>query len=213
MYAYSERLASNSEGRPKGERTRAQIQIAACRVLEGSGPQDLTISSICDEAGISKGTFYIYFRDRNVLLEVLLTGFVEFLQSSMRAASANRSDETTRAATRAYFELFAQNRGLMRCLVHHLDGFPEAQTAFQRLNRDWVETVATSVQRKMQREGRQDVIARPELFRRAYALGGMVDQYLSSLLLSKDPNLAAVSQDHEAVIDTLTLIWERGMAI
>jgi hypothetical protein len=41
----------------------------------------------------------------------------------------------------------------------------------------------------------------------------MVDQYLSSLFLSKDPNLAAVSQDREAVLDTLTLIWERGMAI
>jgi hypothetical protein len=131
----------------------------------------------------------------------------------MRAASENRPDETIRAATRAYFELFVQNRGLMRCLVHHLDGFSEAQSAFQRLNRDWIETVVAAVERKLQRDGRADAIARPELLRRAFALGGMVDQYLSSLFLSKDPNLAAVSQDREAVLDTLTLIWERGMAI
>jgi TetR/AcrR family transcriptional regulator, ethionamide resistance regulator len=213
VYAYAERLAADSEGRPKGERTRAQIQIAACRVLEGNGPQDLTISSICEEAGVSNGTFYIYFPDRHALLDVLLTGFVEFLQSSMRAASASQPDETIGAATRAYVELFTQNRGLMRCLIHHLDGFPEAQTAFQRLNRDWIETVVASVQRRMKRDGRDDAISRPELLRRAYALGGMIDQYLSNLLLSKDPNLAAVSQDREAVLDTLTLIWERGLAI
>lgn len=48
--------------------------------------------------------------------------------------------------------------------------------------------------------------------RRAYALGGMVDQHLSDLLLSKDPNLAEISQDREAVLETLSLIWERGMS-
>lgn len=210
--SYSGHLASASEGRAKGERTRAQIQIAACRVLEERGPHDLTVSAVCGAAGVSNGTFYIYFPDRNVLLETLLAGFVAFLQSSMRAASAGQPDDAHRAATRAYFELFSHNRGLMRCLVHHLDSFPAAQAAFHRLNREWIDTVVTSVQRRMRRTGREDAISRPELLRRAYALGGMIDQYLSSLLLSNDPDLAAVSQDPEAVLGTLTLIWERGMS-
>jgi AcrR family transcriptional regulator len=210
--SYSEYLASNSQGRPKGERTRAQIQIAACQVLEESGPRDLTVASICEEAGVSNGTFYIYFPDRNALLDTLLRDFVAFLQSSMRAASAGRLGEAPRAATRIYYELFDWNRGLMRCLVHHLDSFPEAQAAFQRLNREWIETVVKSVQRRIRREGRENVISESELLRRAYALGGMVDQYLASLLLSNDLNLAAVSRDREEVLETLTLIWERGMA-
>ena len=46
-----------------------------------------------------------------------------------------------------------------------------------------------------------------------YALGGMIGQYLSSLPLSMDPNQSATSKDREAVLDTLTYIWERGMAI
>lgn len=211
--SYALRLAFLSEGRPKGERTRAQIQIAACQVLEGNGPRDLTIASVCDEARISNGTFYIYFPDRAALLDTLLMGFVEFLQTSMRAASMGRSDGTIRAATAAYFELFIQNRGLMRCLVHHLDGFPEAQKAFHKLNRDWVETVVASVQRHMQRDDRNDAVVKQELLRRAFALGGMVDQYLSSLLLSQDPHLIDISQDRETVLDTLALIWKRGMAI
>ena len=105
MHAYSERLASDSDGRPKGERTRAQIQIAACRVLEGNGPQDLTISSICEEAGVSNGTFYIYFPDRHALLDTLLTGFVEFLQSSMRAASARPARRNNRSSDPRIFRI------------------------------------------------------------------------------------------------------------
>ena len=213
VFSYPETLVARSQGRPKGERTRAQVQIAACEVLEGKGPQDLTVAAICEKAGISNGTFYIYFADRTALLEELLIGFVGFLQRTMRAASWAGADDPERAATTAYYELFRQNRGLMRCLVHHLDSFPEAKEAFHRLNRDWLDAVVTSIQRRLRREGRADAVPREELLRRAYALGGMVDQYLSGLLLSEDPALTAISQDRAAVLDTLTLIWKRGMAI
>jgi len=39
----------------------------------------------------------------------------------------------------------------------------------------------------------------------------MVDQYLAGFLLDKDPNLRLLSQDREAVINTLNLLWARGM--
>ena len=132
---------------------------------------------------------------------------------TMRMASRAGVDDPVGAATTAYYELFRQNRGLMRCLVHHLESFPEAKEAFNRLNRDWLDAVVTSIQRRLRREGRADAVPREELLRRAHALGGMVDQYLSGLLLSEDPTLTAISQDRAAVLDTLTLIWKRGMAI
>lgn len=211
--SFAQHLATHGEGRTKGERTRAQLQIAACDILNAGGPQALTVAAVCEAAGVSNGTFYIYFADRNVLLESLLTDFVAFLQGALRAASGGRATDApqraTRAVTGAYLDLFAQNAGLMRCLIHPMEGFPEAQLAFQRLNREWVEVVVASADRRQQREG--GGLSRDELLRRAYALGGMVDQYLSTLLLSKDPTLARISQDREAVLETLSLIWERGM--
>lgn len=54
-------------------------------------------------------------------------------------------------------------------------------------------------------------LPREELLRRAYALGGMVDQYLTALHLTRDPALIAVSANREAMIDTLTSIWTKGM--
>lgn len=202
-------LASSGE-RAKGERTRLQILSAACSVLDRLGPQDFTVSAVCAQAGVSNGTFYLYFSDRTALLEELLVGFVVFLQVAMLEAGDGHRDDPVRAATASYVTLFRHNPGLMRCLVHHLDALPAARAAFHRLNRDWIETVVTAVERRLRKAGA--AVDRDELTRRAYALGGMVDQYLSSLFLSRDDGLSAVSGDEDAVIDTLTLIWKRAMA-
>lgn len=46
----------------------ASIQDAAMAVIARKGVQDTTIQDIADEAGIAKGTVYLYFRDREELL-------------------------------------------------------------------------------------------------------------------------------------------------
>lgn len=208
---YAAELARLSRDRPKGERTSARIRIAACVLLQRHAPQDVTIPALCKEAGIAHGTFYLYFSDRNLLLADTLLGFVAFLQETMRRASARRPEDTIRASTTAYAEMFEQNAGLMNCLLHHHDSFPQARAAFHRLNSEWIETVVASVRTRLQRDGRAETITREELLRRGHALGGMVDQYLSGLILSADPTLTALSTRRDAVIDTLCLIWARGM--
>ncbi|WP_349359122.1 TetR/AcrR family transcriptional regulator [Stappia sp.] len=209
--AYGETLTRQAAGQPKGARTRAHIMSTACTLLDSVTPQDLTVSRICAAAGIAHGTFYIHFADKTVLLAELLDGFVAHVQVAMRRAGRAGPTDPVRAATAAYAALFAHNRGLMRCLIHHLDGFPDARAAFHDLNRAWVETVVVATRRRLARAGRADAIADAELYRRAYALGGMVDQYFASLYLSGDPGLEAVSRDPDAVIETLSLIWDRGM--
>ena len=127
----------------------------------------------------------------------------------MHRASQQEPADPMRAATATYVALFEQNPGLMKCLINHLDGFPEAKKAFQTLNRQWLENVVAVTERRLALEGRS--LAHDELMRRAYALGGMTDQYLTGLLLSNDPNMASFSSDRDAVIDTLNLLWRRGM--
>jgi hypothetical protein len=77
--------------------------------------------------------------------------------------------------------------------------------AFERLNREWTETVVAAWVR------RSDT-PRDELLRRAHALGGMVDQYLIMLHFGSDPDLARISRDRAAVIETLSHIWQQGMS-
>ena len=203
---YGDALTCDAKTAAKAERTRARIQAAICALLDDMSPTDLKVADIARAAGSAHGTFYTYFPDIRAALAETLTGFVGFLQAQMRAAA--RAGETpqdrARQATAAYVDLFEANRGLMRCLVTRMDAFPEASTAFQRLNAEWTETVVTAWSK------RSDT-PRDELLRRAYALGGMVDQYLIMLHFGGDPDLARISRDRTALIETLTHIWQQGL--
>lgn len=208
-FSFSAELTTMAKAPKKGEKTKIAIQVAVCKCLARVSLADLTIASICDRANVSHGTFYIYFSNRHALVADVLMRFSAFVQAKMHQASRGEPSRPTRAATSAYICLFEQNLGMMKCLLRNLDDFPEARTAFQNMNREWLETVVASTEKHLRKSG--SPIDHDELMRRAYALGGMIDQYLVGLLLDKDPNMVQFSQNREAVIETLNLLWERGM--
>lgn len=201
-------LAMQCHGALKRDRTKYAFRIAACRYLDAHTLASLTVADICSAAGMANGTFYLHFPDRNMLVSDLLLGYVDFIQTALRAASRRHCDDTVRGPTEVYFDLFEQNPGLMRCLMNNLEDFPEAMAAFQKLNREWVITVAGSFRRK----NPETSMSETEVLRRIYALGGMVDQYLAALFLNNDQTLRSISMDREAVIDTLTTLWIKGLA-
>jgi len=54
----------------RSERTRAAIREAANNLFLAKGVDETTVDEICEKAGISKGTFYLYFhRKEDLLLE------------------------------------------------------------------------------------------------------------------------------------------------
>lgn len=205
------RIAAQGDGARKRDRTRAALHLAGCRLLARQNLSDLKVADICREAGVAHGTFYLYFADRHDFLGDLLMKFVAFVQEVMLHASKTGTSNPERAATAAYLRLFEANPGLMNGLMNHLDAFPECRDAFQKLNREWAERVVQSVERRGSADPGGETVPRDELLRRAYALGAMVDQYLAALILDKDKTLTALSRDREAVIDTLSHIWKRGM--
>lgn len=200
-------LLDEAAGKKKRDRTEAAIAAATCRLLDHTPLSALTISDICDAADIANGTFYIYFPDRNDLIGKVLLRFVDFIQVTMRQAGRAADGDRTWNTTAAYYDLFKANPGLMKCLVNHSDDLPEATRTFQKLNHEWITAVVTSLRR------RQPAIALPpdEQFRRAYALGGMVDQYLSALLLNRDPHLTRLSADRDTTINTIVEVWKKGL--
>lgn len=206
---YAAALLRAAAEKRKSERTRASLVATACKLLGETTPEALRVSDICTEAGVAHGTFYVYFTDIRDLLDAALQGFVTHVKQAMQTAGQASTGDRVRATTALYLALFEHNPGLMRCLVSSFDTFPEAAARFQELNRTWAETVADAAGRRLARTGR--AVPRPELLRRAYALGGMVDQYLVTLHFNRDAALAALSEDREAVIDTLSFIWHRGM--
>ena len=200
-------LGGDRDRMRKRERTRADLLLAGAGLLAAQLPEGLTVAAVCKAAGVAHGTFYLHFSDRNALAGCVLNSFVDFLQAEMRAA-ARRPGDATRNTTAAYMRLFEENAGLMKCMVVGVDAFPQAQEMFQRLNHEWIETVVRAARRRAGSAGLIDA----DLMRRAYALGGMVDQYLAALFVTNDPWIRVLSQDREAVLDMFTDLWRKGMA-
>ncbi|WNJ99735.1 TetR/AcrR family transcriptional regulator [Thalassospiraceae bacterium LMO-JJ14] len=208
---FGQNLIAESALHRKSARTRASICRAGCAILRERSLTALTVHDICEEAGLAHGTFYIYFSDRQAFIAELLEQFVTFVQDVMHRASQQENHDPIRAATATYCRLFAENPGMMKCLIFHLNEFPAARDAFQRLNRQWVATVVAAAARQLEKSTRAGLVSHDELVRRAYALGGMIDQYLASLYLSNDPGLSDVSGDMDQVVDTLTHIWKQSL--
>ncbi len=199
-------LAGDRASLRKGKRTRKDLMVTCAELLASEPFDRLKVSDLCNSAGVAHGTFYVYFDNLNTILAEVLGLFVDYVQIQMRSA-ARQGEDPVRDTTAAYYALFKANSHLMKCLVMGIDAFPEARAAFQRLNHEWAKTVVRSLKRRNQ-AGHS---AEDEMMRRAYALGGMVDQYLTALFVAEDPWIASISQDPEAVISTLTDIWMKGM--
>lgn len=62
--------------RPKDENKLAAIYTATLKLVNTSGMAGLTIAQVAAEAGIATGTVYVYFRDKNELINNLF-GYLE----------------------------------------------------------------------------------------------------------------------------------------
>jgi AcrR family transcriptional regulator len=61
------------------------IQEATMRVISRKGMAAATVQEIADEAGVAKGTIYLYFRDRDELIEKTFEGSMAQLMARIDA--------------------------------------------------------------------------------------------------------------------------------
>ena len=57
-----------SRQQQKSRETREKIFQAAKRILQKEGYEELSIKNICEEAGVSNGSFYHHFKTKDDLL-------------------------------------------------------------------------------------------------------------------------------------------------
>jgi len=121
----SKRHESNAARKgPKQQRSKvtvAAILEATVRVLEQEGSDAATTSRIAEVAGVSVGTLYQYFANREAILDALQDREFERateMMSRVLARGASRSDrEVARAVIEGLLELHSAAPGLHRLLV------------------------------------------------------------------------------------------------
>jgi AcrR family transcriptional regulator len=99
--------------RPRGERTRTRLLGAAATVIPVTGYQDLRVDDIVDAAGVSHGTFYRYFDNRDdyfrVLSEAASTRLVDLVEQLDLGATADE----LRTWVEAWFDAYDHDGGVL----------------------------------------------------------------------------------------------------
>jgi TetR/AcrR family transcriptional repressor of nem operon len=99
---------------PKGRRTRDALLDAGELVADRDGLAGLTIASVVAAAGVAKGTFYVYFSDREEFIDALHLRFYERVSAAVTKAVAGLEPgrELLLAAASAYLDVCLANRAV-----------------------------------------------------------------------------------------------------
>ena len=86
------------------------------RVIARKGMSAATIQEIADEAGVAKGTIYLYFRDRDDLVEMTFEGAITQLTSEIDVVLDQPMpfEQKLRAIVAAQLAFFSENREFFR---------------------------------------------------------------------------------------------------
>lgn len=89
------------------------------RVIARKGMAAATMQEIAEEAGVAKGTIYLYFRDRDELVEKTFeTAITQLLGKVERALESESAvEQKIRAAIAAKFAFFRENREFFRLYI------------------------------------------------------------------------------------------------
>jgi len=104
-------------------RTRIQLLEAATRVFARNGYHKTLISDIVAEAGVGQGTFYRNFKDKRIVFETLMQGFLSEMFAEFSEMTANLPsnvqeyrDASLQAIVRVA-HIIARNRDLCRVFL------------------------------------------------------------------------------------------------
>jgi AcrR family transcriptional regulator len=94
----AERQSSRRKASLLATRATTEVKIfnGALRALARQGPKKLAMSNIATEAGVSGGTLYRYFRNKEELLEALGDHFVMRLRGILQSEIAEQPDPADR---------------------------------------------------------------------------------------------------------------------
>jgi len=102
------------------------------RVIARKGIAAATMQDIAEEAGVAKGTIYLYFKDRDELVDTTFENSINQLHERIDSAMEPHAtfEAKFRAALKTLFEFFRENREFFR--LYTAQRFPEGTPHQQR---------------------------------------------------------------------------------
>lgn len=214
--SFADRLARRLKDAPparKSDRTREQLKAAAVRVLEKKGYIQLHAIDVTNEAGMSEGAFYTYFKDKKEICNTVLGEFLHFIptQRHLQMGTGGAPFDAIRRANVAWFACVRSNAGLIRCLFQLQDSESDFAALMQHVSRDWYDWVSKRIVSNYP----EGAIHNDALLITLYALGGMIDEITRLIWVNPNPDLKGLLRRNKVsdddLAELLALIWHRAI--
>ncbi len=99
---------------PKGRRTREALLDAGEHIADAAGLAGLSVAAVVAQAGVAKGTFYVYFADRDRFVDALHQRFYARVTDAVAQATVGLAPgrELLLTAIDAYLDVCLANRAV-----------------------------------------------------------------------------------------------------
>lgn len=176
-------------------------------VLARKGYLETTVDDIITRARVSRGTFYLYFRNKEEIFKELVTAVVNELFAVSRAPH-EEADLRARILTgnRRYLRVFADHRNLLRSMMQVATFDPEAARVYGRLRRGFIDRT----ERHLRKGLRRGFVKPINVEVAAWAMGLMVEWFAYLWQGTREmPQRPPFTMD--TVVETLSELWCRAL--
>ena len=188
--------------RPSGDDREQAILATAERLLEERAFADISVDDLAKGAGLSRPTFYFYFKSKEAVLLSLLEpmiarGDAEFEGATQRLPTDPR--RVWRNGIEAFFSAFGAHRAVARAATEALATSSELRAMWSGYMQKWIDQTAIMITAERARGAAPETIPAADL---ATSLNQMNERTMMATLSAEQP---AVAEDR--LVDTLTQIW------
>jgi TetR/AcrR family transcriptional regulator, ethionamide resistance regulator len=185
-----------------GDDREQAILATAERLLQERPLADFSVDDLAKGAGISRPTFYFYFRSKNAVLLSLLDQMNSMAQAALEALGGNRSSDPAtvwRARIEAFFEVSGSHRAVAVAGAAAKATNPEVRQLWSTLMQRWMSYTTAAIKAERERGAAPDTVPAEDL---SVALNMLSERVMAATFTAEEP---AIPEDR--VIDTLVHIW------
>ncbi|MGH2549325.1 MAG: TetR/AcrR family transcriptional regulator, partial [Thermomicrobiales bacterium] len=134
-------VSRDKRRRGSAETTETRIVRAAENIFAKKGYFDATVEDIVYRAKVSRGTFYLYFKNKDDVFKRVVSTMIDALFTMSSTQSKGTLRERVESGNRRYLEVFYKNRELMRALFQVATVLPEIAALHNELRRKFIERI------------------------------------------------------------------------
>ena len=188
--------------RPSGDDRELAILTTAERLLEERAFADISVDDLAKGAGLSRPTFYFYFKSKEAVLLSLLEPLITRADAEYNGAAQRLPADPRRvwrAGIKAFFVAFDSHRAVARAGAEAVAHSAEVRAVWSGFMQKWIDQTAALITAERARGAAPETIPAADL---ATSLNQMNERTMMAALSAERPAV-----DRDRVGDTLTHIW------